>query len=161
YTDNTLLDPWLVAHLIVQNTKSLCPLVAVQPVYTHPYTVAKLVSTIAYLFGRRVYLNMVAGGFKNDLIALGDPTPHDARYARLVEYTTIIQRLLESRKPITFEGQFYSVRGLALNPPVPPELYPRFLISGSSEAGRQAAMQIGAIPVKYPEPLGPDSVVAE
>src|SRR5262249_5329969 len=38
---------------------------------------------------------------------------------------------------------------------------PGFLISGSSEAGRQAAIQIGAIPVKYPEPLGQNAAAAE
>src|SRR5665213_1614928 len=157
YTDNTLLDPWLIAHVILQNTKSLCPLVAVQPVYMHPYSVAKIVATFGHLYGRRVFLNMVAGGFKNDLTALGDPTPHDSRYHRLVEYTTIIQGLIEGPKPLTFEGQFYNVRGLTLHPSLAPELRPGYLISGSSEAGQQAARQSGAIPVKYPEPLGPDA----
>src|SRR5262245_24372040 len=77
YTDNSLVDPWLVSHLILQNTKSLCPLVAVQPVYMHPYSVAKMVTSFGHFYDRRLYLNMVAGGFKNDLIALNDPTPHD------------------------------------------------------------------------------------
>src|SRR3954468_19780870 len=93
YTDNGLLDPWLVSQIVIQNTRSLSPLVAVQPVYMHPYSVAKMVSTLGYLYGRRLCLNMVAGGFKNDLIALNDVTPHDRRYDRLVEYTTIVQRL--------------------------------------------------------------------
>ncbi|MFB9266901.1 hypothetical protein ACFFWD_27690 [Bradyrhizobium erythrophlei] len=35
YTDNSLLDPWLVSQVILQNTKKLCPLVAVQPAYMH------------------------------------------------------------------------------------------------------------------------------
>src|SRR6476660_3078904 len=93
YTDNSIVDGWLVAQIVIQATQSLCPLVAVQPVYSHPYTVAKLVASIAHLHGRRVYLNMVAGGFTNDLAALNDTTPHDRRYARLVEYTSIIKSL--------------------------------------------------------------------
>src|SRR3984885_10858023 len=52
YTDNSLVDAWLVAQIILQNTKKLCPLVAVQPVYMHPYTVAKMVSTFAHLYQR-------------------------------------------------------------------------------------------------------------
>ena len=40
YTDNSLVDPWLVAQMILQSTERLCPLVAVQPVYMHPYSVA-------------------------------------------------------------------------------------------------------------------------
>src|SRR5258708_25393907 len=65
YTDNSLVDPWLVAQIIIQNTRRLCPLVAVQPAYMHPYSVAKMVASIGHLYGRRVHLNMVAGGFPN------------------------------------------------------------------------------------------------
>src|SRR5689334_13726612 len=67
YTDNSLADPWLVSQIVIESTQTLCPLVAVQPVYMHPYTVAKMVSTLGFLHGRRLFLNMVAGGFKNDL----------------------------------------------------------------------------------------------
>jgi len=31
YTDNSLVDPWLVSQIIIQSTHSLCPLIAVQP----------------------------------------------------------------------------------------------------------------------------------
>ena len=152
YTDNSAVDPWLVAQIIVESTKALCPLVAVQPVYMHPYSVAKIVSSLAFLHRRRVFLNMVAGGFKNDLAALNDTTPHDARYERLVEYTQIIRQLIENPLPLTFEGRFYSVKNLSLRPVVPPELHPGILASGSSEAGLAAAQQMGAIAVRYPEP---------
>jgi hypothetical protein len=37
---------------------------------------------------------MVAGGFKNDLSTFNDTTPLDKRYARRIEYTTIIKELL-------------------------------------------------------------------
>src|SRR6266404_9339783 len=85
YTDNSLVDAWLVSQIILQNTEKLCPLVAVQPVYMHPYCVAKLVASFGFLYDRRIYLNMVAGGFKNDLSTFNDTTPHDKRYARLIE----------------------------------------------------------------------------
>lgn len=152
YTDNSLVDPWLVSHVIIQNTKALCPLVAVQPIYMHPYTVAKLVTTLGYLYRRRLYLNMVAGGFKNDLIALNDATPHDKRYQRLAEYTLIIKALLAGGNPVTFEGNFYRVDKLKVSPPLPLELFPGIFISGSSEDGLAAARAIGATAVKYPKP---------
>jgi len=152
YTDNSLMDPWLIAQIIIQNTTKLCPLVAVQPAYMHPYSVAKMVSSLAHLHRRRVYLNMVAGGFKNDLTALHDTTPHDKRYARLVEYTTIIMELLRSDTPVTYAGEFYTVDKLRMTPPLPPQLFPGVLISGSSEAGLAAARALGATTVKYPQP---------
>src|SRR5262249_26682871 len=49
YTDNRILDPWLVAQNIIQNTSRLCPLIAVQPVYMHPYSVAKMVTSLGFL----------------------------------------------------------------------------------------------------------------
>jgi alkanesulfonate monooxygenase len=152
YTDNSLADPWLVSQIIIQSTQELCPLVAVQPVYMHPYSVAKTVSTIALLHERRVFLNMVAGGFKRDLDALNDTTPHDSRYQRLTEYTQIVQQLLGAGPPLSFEGQFYQTRNLTLNPPMNPALRPGVLMSGSSEAGLAAARATGAIAIEYPEP---------
>jgi alkanesulfonate monooxygenase len=154
YTDNGTVDPWLVASVVLRRTRRLCPLVAVQPIYMHPYTAAKMVASLAFLHQRRVCLNMLAGGFKNDLVALGDETPHDDRYARTIEYSSIIRALLETGRPVTFEGRYYKVRGLCMTPPLPSELFPDLLISGSSQAGRAAAVAIGATAVEYPKPPG-------
>jgi alkanesulfonate monooxygenase len=159
FSDHRQLDPWLISQLVIEATEYLSPLVAIQPAYMHPYTAAKTISSLAFLHDRRVYLNMVAGGFKNDLLALSDTTPHDDRYLRLIEYTTIMQRLLGTTDAVTFEGRYYSVKNLKLTPPVPPELRPGVLVSGSSQAGREAAARLGAIAVEYPQPsasLGAD-----
>ena len=152
YTDNSLVDPWLVSQIILQNTRRLCPLVAIQPIYMHPYSVAKMVASFAHLYGRRVYLNMVAGGFRNDLLALNDTTPHDDRYARLVEYTTIIKLLLAGSDPVTYEGKFYKVDKLRMTPPLAPEYFPGILMSGSSDAGLASAKAVDAVAVQYPKP---------
>jgi alkanesulfonate monooxygenase len=152
YSDNSQLDPWLLADVIIQNTTALCPLVAVQPIYMHPYAIAKTVTSIGHLYRRQVYLNMVAGGFKNDLTALNDLTPHDRRYDRLAEYVHIIDKLLADQGAVTFEGEFYRVDNLKLTPPLAPELFPGIFVSGSSEAGVLAAKRIGATAIKYPQP---------
>jgi alkanesulfonate monooxygenase len=151
YTDNSLIDAWLISQLILQHTRRLCPLVAVQPIYAHPYTVAKTITSLAYLYARRVFLNYVAGGFRNDLIALNDTTPHDRRYNRLMEYALIIHQLL-SGQSVSVSGEFYSVKNLRLTPPLPSELTPGVFVSAASEAGRTVASALGAIPVHYPKP---------
>jgi alkanesulfonate monooxygenase len=153
YTDNGIADPWLVAQLVMQSTERLAPLVAVQAAYMHPYSVAKMVTTLGYMHHRRLYLNMVAGGFRNDLTALDDNTPHDERYERTVEYTNIVTRLLAG-ETVTFKGRYYSVTQLSLTPPLPDELRPGVFISGSSPAGLDAARRIGAVAVKYPKRSG-------
>lgn len=152
YTDNSLVDPWLVSQVIIENTGSLCPLIAVQPVYMHPYTAAKMIASFGYIYNRKIYLNMVAGGFKNDLTALGDDTPHDKRYDRAIEYTLIIKQLLGANSPVSFSGEFHQVDNLRMTPPLPPELFPGILISGSSEEGVAAAKAIGATAIRYPKP---------
>ena len=154
YTDNGIVDPWLVSQVVIQSTERLSPLVAVQPVYMHPYSVAKMVASLAFLHDRRLDLNMLAGGFKNDLLALGDETPHDERYERTTEYTEIVLGLLKNEAPVSVDGRYYRVSNLRLTPPLPAELQPGVLISGSSAAGLAAAGKLGATPVKYPKPPG-------
>jgi alkanesulfonate monooxygenase len=149
YSDNRLADPWLVSHIMIQQTRSLAPLVAVQPVYMHPYAVATMVATFAHVYRRRILLNLVAGGFRNDLLALGDPTPHDQRYERLTEFGLIVRRLVEAKEPVTLDGKFYQVKGLTLSPPVAPDVRLEMFVSGSSAAGRECARVLGARPVAY------------
>jgi alkanesulfonate monooxygenase len=96
---------------------------------------------------------MVAGGFKNDLEALNDMTPHDRRYDRLVEYTTVIKKLLASPLGVSYEGEFYKVDKLKMTPPLSPDLSPGIFVSGSSEAGLAASRAIGAVAIKYPKPV--------
>jgi alkanesulfonate monooxygenase len=153
YTDNGLVDPWLVSQAIIESTEQLCPLVAIQPVYMHPYTAAKMVASLGFMHHRRVWLNIVAGGFKNDLAALGDETPHDERYDRVTEYVQVILRLLAG-EVTSLPGRYYAVKNLRMTPPLPEELRPGVLMSGSSPAGLAAARAIGAVPVKYPQPPG-------
>ena len=158
YTDNQLVDPWLVAQTIIERTERIRPLVAVQPIAMHPYTVAKLITSLSFLHGRAVDLNMLAGGFKNDLVAMGDTTPHDDRYERTAEYTTIITELLSGRS-VTFDGRYYHVSNLSLTPRLPKELMPKILISGSSDAGMAAAEKIDATAVRYPRHVDDESDV--
>ncbi|MGO9899370.1 MAG: LLM class flavin-dependent oxidoreductase [Solirubrobacteraceae bacterium] len=150
YTDNGLVDPWMVAQHIIQNTERLAPLIAVQPIYMHPFTAANMVATLGHLYGRKIYLNLLAGGFRNDLLALNDPTPHDERYERTREYALLIKRLVAGEN-VTFSGRYYSVTNLRLAAPLPAEIQPGLLISGSSPAGLATAHAIGALAVKYPQ----------
>lgn len=95
---------------------------------------------------------MVAGGFKNDLTALNDTTPHDKRYERLIEYTTIIKQLLADDMAVNLAGEFYKVDKLKMTPPLPKDLFPGIFMSGSSDAGLSAAKALGATAVQYPKP---------
>src|ERR671935_253869 len=103
---------------IIASTERICPLVAIQPVYMHPYTAAKMVASLGFMYRRRIWLNIVAGGFRNDLLALGDDTPHDDRYERVKEYAHIMLRLLAG-EVTTLAGEYYEVKNLRMTPALP------------------------------------------
>jgi len=154
HSDNRLVDPWMLSHVIVRNTEALCPLVAVHPVYMHPYWVAKQITSFGYLYGRRLSLNMVAGGCTTDAEALNDTTPRDLRDARLVEYTAIVMRLLANGGPLTGTGAFYKKVNLRLTPPLSKSLLPRVFVSGPGDAALDVANLMGATAITCPKPAG-------
>lgn len=159
YTDNGLVDPWLVAQLAVEATSSFVPLVAVQPAYEHPFTTARTVASFQRLHGRAVHLNLVAGGFVRDLEAIGAFLDHDERYARLVEHATIVGGVL-SGETVTLDGEHYQVSGLRMDVSDLDGDAVRFFVSGSSPAGLGAATTLGATPVRYPKPPGAEDDAA-
>jgi alkanesulfonate monooxygenase len=149
YTDNALVDPWSVAQMVLGATKSFVPLIATQPIYMPPFMAAKRIASLAQLYGRKVALNMVAGGFVKDLNAFGDNTPHDERYARLEEYTQIIQALLKD-EIVDIQGKYHHLKDVRLAPALNADLLPEVFLSGSSDAGREVTASLGATPVCYP-----------
>ena len=141
--NDTHLDPWLTAQVLLQTTTTLAPLVAVNPVYMHPFTAAKMISSLGWLHRRRIYLNLVTGAALNYLQALHGALTHDERYDRLVEYTTIIRALLAGSGLTSFHGRYFQVSNLQLLPRLPDELLPHLLLAGQSEAARRASVAVG------------------
>lgn len=154
YSDNTLVDPWLVAQLILERAERAVPLVAVQPVYVSPYAAARMAATLTFLHGRPVHLNLVTGGSRQHLEALGDTgVPHDDRYARLTEYATIVRRLLDSPRPVTFTGTHYRLRAATVPHRPPAASMPRLVLSGSSDSSVRCAEDLGILRFAYPKPV--------
>jgi alkanesulfonate monooxygenase len=147
HSSNQLADPWVVAQMVMDETAQIAPIVTVQPLYSHPYAVAKKVATLAQRYGRAPHLNLAAGPYRADLLSLGDSTPHDERYARLVEFGTVIRQLLRSEYPVVFDGDFYRLHKPAALPPLPLLQQPGFFVCAASEAGRAAAIELGATTV--------------
>lgn len=150
--NDCFVDPWLWAQIVCSETDRLCPLVAVNPVYMHPFSAAKMVSSLAYLYGRRTYLNMVTGSVKSYLESLDDRLAHDQRYDRLLEYCLLLRSLVCEKAPASFDGAYYKVRTLQLLPNMEPELWPGFVISGQSEAARRIAAATGGVAMRHLQP---------
>lgn len=150
FTDNQKIDPWAAAQHIMERTEKVVPLVAVQPLYQHPYSTARAISTLALLHGRSVDLNFVTGGSKPDFRALGDTIGHDDRYARLVEFGKNVLGLLGNPERMTFSGTYYQLTGATLQPAMASDLLPLRFVAGSSPAAAEAARALDAVRLTYP-----------
>ncbi|MCJ9702130.1 MULTISPECIES: LLM class flavin-dependent oxidoreductase [unclassified Bradyrhizobium] len=150
--NDVFVEPWAMAQHIMAATRRSSPLIAVNPVYMHPFTAAKFVSSFAQLHGRKVYLNMITGTAVSDLQGLGDDQSHADRYIRLGEFVELMRQLLASPRPVSFEGRFYRAHHLQLRPRLPPELMPEFLIAGQSEAAQRVAKETGCIKMQMLPP---------
>lgn len=142
--NDTLVEPWTVAHHALATSTALRPLIAVNPVYQHPFATAQLAASLTYRYQRPLLLNLVAGTSVPDRLALGDTTEHDDRYARLCEYAEIVFALLEGGTPVTRQGRFYQVRGARLRLPPAAELRPQAFVAGESAAAQECARALGA-----------------
>lgn len=144
--NDTFVQPWLAAQAAFARTISLSALVAVNPVYMHPFTAAKMVSSFAYLYGRKTYLNLITGTALSHLEALSDDLDKEQRYDRLREYAELVRLLVASQgEPVTYSGRYYETRNLKLEPAVPDELQPVFYVAGQSEAALKTATAVDAV----------------
>ncbi|GGI29722.1 LLM class flavin-dependent oxidoreductase [Bradyrhizobium guangdongense] len=150
--NDVFVEPWAMAQHIMAATKRSSPLIAVNPVYMHPFTAAKFVSSLAQLYGRKVYLNMITGTAISDLQGLGDQQSHADRYIRLGEFVTLVRQLLANPRPVNVSGRFYRASNLQLRPRLPPELMPEFLVAGQSDAAQRVAEETGCIKMQMLPP---------
>jgi alkanesulfonate monooxygenase len=141
--NDVFVEPLLLAFALVQRTTHLMPLVAVNPVYMHPFSVARAVASIAQLHRRRLFMNLITGTALSHLAALDDQLGHDDRYERLVEFGSLVMELLTGR-PVTRSGRFYRTQNLQLPLRVRTELMPGLLVAGQSAAALAAARTLGA-----------------
>lgn len=143
--NDTYLEPWAVTHELLRRTATISPLVAVNPIYMHPFTVAKMIASLVRLHGRKIYLNMVTGTALSHQTAMGDRLSHDERYDRLGEYIEIVKALLGSSRPLSFAGRYYQTDHLQLFPGIPVDMAPEFLLAGQSDAARRVCAATGGI----------------
>jgi alkanesulfonate monooxygenase len=159
--NDTYVSPWVAAQAAFERTETLCPLVAVNPIYMHPFSVAKLVNSYAQTYRRKTYLNMITGTALSHLQALDDNLAqnHDQRYERLGEYSELICALLATNGPVTFSGRYYTVNGLKLDPPTPAELFPEFFFAGGSDAAAAVAKLVKGTQMRMLSPSLHEGVV--
>ena len=150
--NDTHLDPWIVAQHILHQTNTLSPLIAVNPIYMHPFTAARMTASLTLLFSRKMYLNMITGTALSSQKGLGDVISHDERYVRLEEYIGFVRRLLETTRPLRFDGKYYQANDLQLMTGISAEYTPEFLLPGHSDAARRVCIATKSTSLRMLEP---------
>ncbi|WP_052850405.1 LLM class flavin-dependent oxidoreductase [Streptomyces avicenniae] len=150
FADNTSFDPWMIAGRVLEKSHGLVPLIAANPVYQHPVSVAKSINSIAAGRGRRVALNLVTGGFSRHLREIGCDLDHGQRYDRLAEFGAIIAELTSAERPMKYLGEYYRLDGLRPSPPPVAGLEPHLFVSGVSEDCIRVQKKLGATRLSYP-----------
>lgn len=147
------LEPWVFGQTLCEHSGRLSPLIAVNPVYFHPYMVAQKVLSLSLLYQRKLNLNFITGTSKQDLESLGLQLTHDERYDRLGEFIHIFSQLLTSRQPISFEGTYYRIKNLRLASLPDPALLPDMYIAGQSAAAIGLCKRFGLTNLSMASPL--------
>lgn len=148
-------EPWIFGQELLSRTnEQQMPFIAVNPIYNHPYYTAKKIVTLTTLYHRKIYINFIIGTVTSDLEAMGDFLAHDERYDRLHEYIVIVQKLISSKSPTSYEGKYYQLDMVKLANTIKDEaLLPTFYIAGSSEKAIQIRTATNSLNLTIGKPL--------
>jgi alkanesulfonate monooxygenase SsuD/methylene tetrahydromethanopterin reductase-like flavin-dependent oxidoreductase (luciferase family) len=109
--------------------------------FINPVFAAKQAVTIQAIGGGRYGLNIVAGGNKPEFEMFGiELLEHDARYEYAQEWISTVKRIWGEQAPFDFDGKFFQLKGVELDPKPHSGSRPIILSAGSSGAGRSFAL---------------------
>ena len=132
-TDIASLELWTSLTWLASNTRRIefGPLVTPFS-FRHPVHTVRMASAVDDLSEGRLTLGLGAGWNKREHNQFGfellDPK---SRFDRFEEGMQVVTRLLQSDEPVTFEGQYYQLRGATLLPRPQRPGGPRILIGGN------------------------------
>ena len=100
--------------------------------FRHPVHTARMASAVDDLSGGRLILGLGAGWQEREHNLFGfELLEPDPRFDRFEEGMQVVTRLLQSKDPVTFEGEYYQLRGATLLPRPRRPGGPRILVGGN------------------------------
>ena len=127
------LELWTSLTWLADNTKRIefGPLVTPFS-FRHPAITARMASAVDDLSGGRLTLGLGAGWQDREHQLFGfellDPEP---RFNRFDEGMEVVTRLLQSDEPVTYDGDYYQVRGVTMLPRPQRKGGPKILVGGN------------------------------
>jgi F420-dependent oxidoreductase-like protein len=109
--------------------------------FRHPSFTARIASAVDDLSGGRLTLGLGAGWQEREHQLFGfDLLDMKERFDRFEEGMEVVTRLLQSDEPVTFDGQYYQIRGATLLPRPQRAGGPRILVGGGAGKRTLAAV---------------------
>lgn len=118
YREN-FLDPFISTVALSATTSTILSLSTVHVLYGnwHPLHLARFAATADHISGGRYGLNIVTGYAENEPLMFGmDRIDHDRRYEQADEFVSIMEDLWVGREELTYDGEFYRLRGAYVSP---------------------------------------------
>jgi len=127
------LELWTSLTWLAGNTKRIEFGSLVTPFsFRHPVHTARMAAAVDDLSNGRLVLGLGAGWQEHEHHLFGfDLLEPAARFNRFNEGMEVVTRLLQSNDPVTFEGQYYQLRGARLLPRPQRPGGPRILVGGN------------------------------
>jgi alkanesulfonate monooxygenase SsuD/methylene tetrahydromethanopterin reductase-like flavin-dependent oxidoreductase (luciferase family) len=109
------LDAYAALGFVLGATSSITGAVIMTNLLSRPAPIlARTVTGLSTISGDRVVLGIGAGGMGEEIVALGVPRLSPAARIRALEEAIMVVRALSGGgDPVTFDGEFYHVTGLA------------------------------------------------
>lgn len=154
-------DAWTTSSALAAVTKNIELMPAVRPAFKHPAVVAKMASSIDEISGGRASLNLVSGWLQREWEAMGlPPMPHDDRYGRSEEFLTILKGLW-TQPHFSFEGRYYQIDDITLNPSPIRKPHPTIYFGGESDVGQRLAAKLADVYLINGRPVDETKVLVD
>jgi len=127
------LETWVSLGWLAANTQRIAFGTLVSPIsFRHPSVLAWQASSVDALACGRLRLGLGAGWQAREHEAFGfDLLDTDARFKRYEEGIQVVQGLTRSTTPVSFEGEYYSLKDAMLSPRSPRADGPPLVIGGN------------------------------
>jgi dimethylsulfone monooxygenase len=135
------LDAWSTAAALAAVTHRLELMVAVRPTFHNPALLAKQAANIDHISNGRVSLNVVSSWWADEARKYGVQfDKHDDRYARTSEWLDVVDKAWKYDH-VNYEGKYYKVEDLVLQPKPVSRPRPVIYAGGESEAAKNLIAQ--------------------
>lgn len=153
------LDAWSTAAALAAVTDRLELMVAVRPTFHNPALLAKQAANIDHISGGRISLNVVSSWWAEEARKYGVQfDEHDDRYARTSEWLDVVDSAWKCDH-VNFQGRYYRVDDLVLQPKPVSQPRPVIYAGGESETAKNLIAQKCDAYVMHGDP--PDRIRAK